>query len=42
MNSKFSDFFRLATPEEKEKVWKEVIRMANEEQQAIINQQADE
>lgn len=38
MNSKFSDFFRLATPEEKERVWKEIARKSCEDQQEIINQ----
>ena len=37
MNSKFSDFFRLATYEEKERVWKEIARKSCEDQQEIIN-----
>lgn len=37
MNSKFSDFFRLATYEEKERVWKEIVRKSCEDQQEIIN-----
>lgn len=38
MNSKFSDFFRNATYEEKERLWKEIARKACEEQLEVINQ----
>jgi predicted Fe-S protein YdhL (DUF1289 family) len=42
MNSAFAEFFRNATPEEKERVWKEIMQEVAKEQMAIINSQEDE
>lgn len=38
MNSKFSEFFRLASFEEKERVWLDIAKQASSDQLAIINE----
>jgi len=38
MDSNFSRFFREASPEEKKRVWREVVEKANEEQRKVVEE----